>query len=408
VLAVVLAGAFAVISMRGSDGGIADGPLLSAPAGPDTLPGGRIIREPPRNCGVSHRTASRLVPGADRDAEKGNVFRRGGPGSCQWYSLDDGKATCDFCVGDFKNERVLNVEITLGKGRGDEAVGAAMGLFDMAEVTQGPSPPKTIEGLGEESFARYGADGETGGAIVKFRPGNAVVTVRYQGWDADGDRRETIPEKTAVDGALAAAAETARSLGAAADPVVTAVKHPGTPPLQRVPKPCDTVPAATVDRVARGAYRKRGNAFLLPTMGLTGASASSCTWEARTSRYLDEGRSRTLTVSLVVMRQRQAGMAVYAATRQHEAVHRKLRRGGSPGFDDFADLTPLTGPGDRAFAVTKSGPGSDDLVGIVLFQKRNVLVEVAYQGTDEGRPLPAKTLVDSAYTVAVAAERSLR
>ncbi|MEU8800560.1 hypothetical protein [Spirillospora sp. NPDC048819] len=408
-LAVVLAAAVAVAVARGtsSGGGIADGPLLPAPASADRVPAGRIIEKLPRNCGVSDGTAARLAPGSDRDAEKGNVFRHGGPGSCMWYSLDDGKAKCDFCVGDFANERVLDVTITLASGRTQSPISEAMELVGRDGPGRvGTAPPEIVEGLGEEAAARYSADTETEGAIVTFREGNAVATIRYRGWDAEGDRRTTIPEKTAMDGALAAAAETAKGLEAAADPVLSTVKRPVTPPLSRVPKPCDTVPAGTVDMVARDAYRRRGGATLLPAMYRM--SVDSCRWRARTSQYSNEGQSRTLTVSLAVADERVPGLGVHAATRDFLGVYRNLRSGKVPGIEDFTGFTPLAGPGDRAFAVTKTGSRSTGDVGLVVFQKRNVLVEVAYEGADEETNLSGRLLIDSAYTVAVAVERSLR
>ncbi|MFC4048961.1 hypothetical protein ACFOY4_04625 [Actinomadura syzygii] len=410
VLAVSVAVAVAASRDRAPEG-ISDGPLLTAPAGADRVPAGRVVTKLPRNCGVSAATAARLAPGADRDAEKGNVFRQGGPGSCMWYSLDDGKAKCGFCVGDFRNERVLYVDITLSTGRLQAPITEAMQALTPAEPNRAanPDPPALVEGLGEEATARYSAEIETEGAVVDFRVGNAVVSVRYKGWDDVRGRRRTIPEKTALDGALAAAAETAKSMGTTARPVLSAVKNPVTPPLRTIPKPCDTVADPTVDKVARGAYRRRGSATLLTMAAPAGMSVDACTWNARTSRYSGEGRTRTLTVSLAVAGERLPGLGAFNATRQFLGVYQNQRAGKSPGADAFTGFTPLTGPGERAFAVTKvQRSASDGDVGIVIFQKRNVLVEVAYRGADEDVPLTGKRLVDSAYTVAVAVERSLR
>ncbi|TDC58665.1 hypothetical protein E1281_00730 [Actinomadura sp. KC345] len=387
-------------------GGIADGPLRPAPAIADPVPAGRIIEKLPRNCGVSDETALRLAPGADRDAEEGGVFRRGGPGSCMWYSLDDGKAKCDWCMGDFANERVLDVSITLAEGRSQSPITEAMDLVARSEPNE--AAPEVVEGLGEEATARYSPDGRTEGAVVTFREGNAVATIEYRGWDDAGERRETIPKKTAMDGALAAAAEAAKSLGAAASPKLSTVKHPVTRPLGRVPKPCDAVPGDTVDKVARDAYRRRGSPTLFSMTVQPGMSGDSCMWRAETSRYAYEGRSRTLKVSLAVAEERLPGMGVHTATRQYQGLHRNLRDGKVIGADDLTGFTPLAGPGDRAFAVTKTGTGSSGDIGVVVFRKRNVLVEVAYEGADERTKLHGSLLIDSAYTVAVAVERSLR
>ncbi|TDC95578.1 hypothetical protein [Actinomadura sp. 7K507] len=406
-LALVLGGTVAVAAARDTaTGGIADGPLLTAPATADHVPAGRIIEKLPRNCGVSDATAARLAPGADRDAERGGMFRRGGAGSCKWYSLDDGKVKCDWCMGDFANERVLDISITLAEGRMQSPISEAMEQLGRARPNE--TAPKLVEGLGEEATARYAADSDTEGAVVTFREGNAVARIRYRGWDDAGDQRKTISEKTAMDGAFAAAAETAKSLGTAANPVLATVVGQGTPPLSEVPKPCDTVPVATVDKVARDAYRRRGGSTLLSRTFQAGMSGDSCTWNARTSQYSNEGRSRTLTVSLAIGEERLPGMGVSTATRQYQGIHRDLREGKVPGIAEFTDFTPLAGPGDRAFAVTNSRTGSRGDVGLVVFQKRNVLIEVAYEGADHDAKLSGRPLIDSAYTVAVAVERSLR
>jgi hypothetical protein len=282
-------------------------------------------------------------------------------------------------------------------------------MDDTPAFARGPARPQIVEGLGEEATARYSADTETEGAIVKFRVGNAVATIRYRGWDAVRGGRRTIQEKTALDGALAAASETAKSMGTAARPVLSRVKHPGTPPVRHVPKPCDAVPAATVDKVARGAYRWRATASLLPALNWPGTSTDACTWKARTSRYSGEGQSRTLTVAIIVEEDRVPGLGAFTAARRYLGVYENMRAGNAPGSDRFTGFEPLAGPGDRAFAVTRAArTSSSGDEGFVVFQKRNLLVEVSYQGADEETPLSGNRLVDSAYTVAVAQERSLR
>ncbi|MFB4311166.1 hypothetical protein [Actinomadura sp. GTD37] len=412
-LALVAGVAVTVVAARSSGpGGISDGPLIAAPGTADPVPAVRAVQKIPDDCGVSKGTAARLAPGSDPDPEKGGVFRQGGPGSCMWYSLDDGKAKCDFCAGDFRNERVLNVDIALAGSGLQSPAGEAMRLMDEPPgAAPGSARPEIVEGLGEEATARYSAETETEGAIVRFRVGTAVATIRYHGWDAVRDERRAISEKTALDGAFAAAAETAKSMGTAARPVLSRVKHPVTPPLRHVPKPCDTVPAATVDRVARGAYRQRGNTTLFPVLGRPGTSSDACTWKARTSRYAysDEGSSRTLTVAVTVEDDRLPGLGAFTTTRRYLGVYENLRADKTPGSDRFTGFKPLAGPGDRAFAVTRVASGaSDGDMGYVVFQKRNALVEVSYSGAEEETPLSGSRLVDSAYTVAVAVERSLR
>ncbi|GAA1822559.1 hypothetical protein [Actinomadura chokoriensis] len=400
----------AAAAQRSGPGGISDGPLTAAPATTDPVPAGRIVTKVPANCGVSKGTAARLAPGSDPDAEKRGLFRKGGPGSCMWYSLDDGKTTCGFCIGDFRNERVLNVDIALAGNRLQSPISDALRQMDETTgVTRNSVPPEIVEGLGEEATARYSAETETEGAIVKFRVGNAVATIRYRGWDAPGGERRTIPKKTALDGAFAAASETAKSLGTAARPVLSRVKRPVTPPVRHVPKPCDAVPAATVEKVARGAYRRRATSSLFPALNWPGTSTDACAWKARTSRYSGEGRSRTLTVAITAEEDRLPGVGAFTATRRYLGLYENLRAGNTPGSDRFSGFRPLAGPGDRAFAVTRGArTSSSGDEGFVVFQKRNLLVEVSYQGADEETPLSGSRLVDSAYTVAVAVERSLR
>lgn len=410
VLVLGVAAVVAVGAQRSGPGGISDGPLTAAPAAADPVPAGRIVKKVPANCGVSKGTAARLAPGSDPDAEKGGLFREGGPGSCMWYSLDDGKATCDFCIGDFRNERVLNIGIALAGDRLQSPISDALRQMDETPgLTRSSVPPEIVEGLGEEATARYSAETETEGAVVKFRVGNAVATIRYRGWDAVGGERRTIPKKTALDGAFAAASETAKSMGTAARPVLSRVKHPVTPPVRHVPKPCDAVPAATVEKVARGAYRRRAASSLFPALNWPGTSTDACTWKARTSRYSDEGQTRTLTVAIIAEEDRLPGIGAFTAARRYLGLYENLRAGSSPGSDQFSGFKPLAGPGDRAFAVTRvARTSSSGDEGFVVFQKRNLLVEVSYQGADEETPLSGSRLVDSAYTVAVAVERSLR
>ncbi|WP_171069159.1 hypothetical protein [Actinomadura geliboluensis] len=166
----VAAAVTAVAAQRSGPGGISDGPLTAAPATADPVPAGRIVKKPPANCGVSKATAARLAPGSDPDAEKGGLFRQGGPGSCMWYSLDDGKAKCDFCTGDFRNERVLNVGIALAESRLQSPISEALRQMDETPgLARSSARPEIVEGLGEEATARYSAETESEGATVKFR-----------------------------------------------------------------------------------------------------------------------------------------------------------------------------------------------------------------------------------------------
>ncbi|MBE1531898.1 hypothetical protein [Actinomadura algeriensis] len=411
VVAVVLGVTLAVVVRSGDEPpGIADGPLLKARAGADEIPAGRIVEKIPDDCGVSEATAARLAPGADPDPEKGGVFRQGGPGKCKWYSLDDGKAECDWCQGDFENERVLDVDISLAEGDRQTPISEAMERLRIGGpgTAPEPGPPQIVEGLGEEAVAHYSTATDMQGASVAFRVGNAVVTVRYRGWDRVRGEEKTISEKVALEGAFAAAAETAKSMGTSARPVVSEVRHPVTPPLPTVPRPCDTVPGKTVDKVARGAERKKGTPYVLAAVHDADLPVEGCVWEAGTPRSPEKGRSRTLTVSIGTARERVPGAGAYTATRHFQGVYRNQRAGEFPTLDTYTGFRPLAGPGDRAFAVIMRARNfAEGDVGLVVFRKRNVLVEVAYQGRDGETELRDRELIDAAYTVAVEIERTL-
>ena len=380
---------------------------MAARKAADFVPVGPMLGKAPRNCGVSDTTVARLVPEPGGRAPR----RQGGEssGECRWYTVDDGRAGCGTCAGDLRNERLLTVTVAFSTSRVQSPISDAMQMMDDQFGTgESPDPPSLVEGLGQEAVARYTAEAQNQGAHVVFRTGNAVATIRYRGRDKVRGELRPLPEKTAMDGALAAAAETADSLHTAARPVLSRVKHPVVPTLRHVPRPCDAVPAAVLDRVARGASRERGAPTLIAAARRPGTSSETCRWTARTSQSPGEGQSRTLTVAFLSEADRLPGLGAFTTTRRFLMAYQDQRAGRSRE-GRFSGFTPLAGPGDRAFAVTKvSTEGSIGDAGLVVFQKNNVLVEVSYRGDDEEKHMTGSRLVDSAYTVAVAVRKSLR
>ncbi|GGV16821.1 hypothetical protein GCM10010182_42190 [Actinomadura cremea] len=422
VVAVLVLGiTFAVVFSRATEpGGISDGPLLKAPAGPDEVPAGPIIEALPPDCGVPDATVAGLAPGAGPEAETGAVLVGGGPTHCRWYSLDGGGAACDRCGDRSENERVISIDITVARGPGPSAITEAMRWVSTGWLgtPEGAGEPAIVDGLGDEAAAYYSTASDLEGASVGFRVRNAVATVRYTGWDAGGAGRAVIPKKAALDGALAAAAETAKSLGGAGRPVVRAAPRSGAPP-RKVPEACDTVPGSTADRVARDARRRTGEPTLLAMFKEPTTPLDACAWHAGIPSA-SEGRERTLTVALAVTDERTPRLGMPAATRHFLSLYRDRRSGESRvgsgesrvGSGEsrvgFVDFEPLTGPGERAFAVTRvaRSPREGDM-GLVVFQKDDVVVEVTYQARDGETELGGRLLIDAAYTVAVAVEKSL-
>lgn len=400
--ALLLVGAvlLAVALVRiGDSAGPGEGARLPAPrAVPDPVPDGPIVTAMPANCGVSRRTARSLAPGSDPDAEKSGLFREGGPGSCMWYSLNDGAERCGFCPrsDSHRKERVLNVDIVRHTGTtGREAVlRAAQELGPAPDLVVGRNPPRRVTGLGSQAVAYYSAERDTEGAIVTFRYGNAVTRVKYTGWDAPkGDGRQvTIPERIALAGALRAAAEAARGLGVRADPVV-AEPQPGAGLVRRPPKVCDLVRDRTAGLIAPRAERARwvGSAF----PGVPGVTYDTCEWTSRTSELADEGAKRLLRVAVGVVGEWRPGMALAVAADAYTRMHMEGRLPTSgEGF------TAVAGLGEQAYVLYRREAGGKGQADVVL-RYRNVLAEVTYSGTDGPTEIPRTQAVGAAYTAAL-------
>ena len=378
---------------------------------PDPLPTAKLLtdKDIPDGCGISKATRNKLAPGADNEGD-----------DCRWYSLNAGKDDCDFCptaAGD--RERVLDVSVQAEDGVNDiSPIGQAMASLDTLRFQADNSsvPFRAVTGLGEDAVARYVPGTTQGGGTVIFRYRNAVVTANYHGRDISGKnrRQQQVPKREALHAALRAATDVAAHLGTDVPSKPKITTPPAAPPaLTKTPKPCDMVPETTLDQVAPGAHRsgQPGSAFG-GTVGFARQNATmrTCVWRVTpiccADDGSDEGPERGLAVSVIPLPDRSRSGA-QEATRLFRRMHYDTRYIQTSGQQNNA-FRMLTGPGDQAFRTYRIDPdGSDEPVAQVIFRVRNVLVAVEYSGADDERTIPRKQAIDSAYTVAVQAAKSL-
>ncbi|MEU5879599.1 hypothetical protein [Spirillospora sp. NPDC047279] len=388
--AVLLAGTLVIFIVPSSDDEAArltEGRLTPAAAAADRVP--PAPGEPPSGCGLTKATLEALVPGADRSLE-----------GCTWSSLDDREPG---------SRRSLRVTQDEGFPRGMPVSSTSDALYALS-----PDPPERLGGLGDdEALARYTVEGGEGVGEIVFSHRGSLVTVAYKGLDHRfADDSEPLAEKPARAGALRAAVEVARRLGTRASPG-PAAPPAATPPVRSVPKPCDSVPRGTLDKVAKGAVRSRGQSTLLSTT--FGAAVDSCVWTAGTPADLPEPETRRwrwLQVTIARVPDREPGGGTAAAARAYLFLHRTAR-GDFPmtAVREVRPFRALAGPGDQAFGGVWS---QNDAHGRVVFRIRNVVAEVRYSGEDEppgnalARDIPEDTALDGAYTVALAVAGGIR
>ncbi|WP_329520134.1 hypothetical protein [Spirillospora sp. NBC_01491] len=359
--------------------GLAEGALAALPVRSDPVSPARGPMT--GGCGVSKATVDALVPGGQDRLEK-----------CSWYSSRRGEWRLRVAAG---TDGVAMSGIL--------ATTTADPAFAMS-----PRPPKVLAGLGDDqALARYSVRRHDGVAEVVFQAGGTPVTILYGGQREIAGKRipQPMSERDAMKGALTAASEVATGLKLPARPVPASAPPPGPPAITRVPRPCDLVPGRTLDKVARGAFRSRGNGTLLD--GVSGARTDSCEWQV-----LDvSGQSRTLMVTVGTVPDREPGDGARAASRWFLQWHRLTREGHqSAALDKPKEFHALTGPGEQAFGVLGGSLNdADDLPGRVVFRDRNVVVEVVYSGTKNGEPaMSGDRAVRAAYTVAAEAAKALR
>lgn len=385
------------------------GSLATPKATRDAVPRGPIFTTYPAACGVPDGTARDLVAGSDPGGRESGPFANRSEGHCTWYALNEGEEKGGFVFdsGQLRKERVLTVDIHLNEGRPQvSAIGEAMQAMRSESVATGSRvPDRMVTGLGEEAWADYSPALDEG-ALVRFRIGNAAVSVNYHGWDRTGKdpARYQIPEQQAVDGALTAAAGIAKNLGMPArTPPAFALPQATAPPIRRTPRPCDTVTDETLRKVANGAHRERGGSATVIGQA-AGTAEDTCEWTADTPAgdtpdAKESGRHLAVTIAMTT--DPHAGTATHLTTREYVRRYHDAREG--PGF------MPVGGLGDQAFTAYGNEPyGGGEPAGRVVFRSRNVLVEVRYLAdSDDDDPLTMSEAVSGAYTVALDVARSL-
>ncbi|KAB2344130.1 hypothetical protein [Actinomadura rudentiformis] len=362
-------GAAVVLGGNGPDRGDA---LPAPPVGPDRVPHGPVVSRLPAVCGLSTGTIATLVPRARR-------YGSGDFGGCQWTS-DSRRLTITIDV--------LVVPLA-GPSSSHHVPTSLMSTAIEAFLEKADPDLKAtaVTGLGDDAFAAYTP---SNGAKVIFRVGNAVVTVQHGGSLVSSEKG--LSRQKAFHGAFKAAAETAQSLGSssAAPAFVSQTSRQPT----RLPKPCATVTAPTLDKLFKDAPDHHES----PTS--SSEPEARCTWTSQ---------QRTLQVTLVSEPKPQAGGAVRTATNRYLMRHHDARAEEPISVHAEKYFSALTGPGEEAFAAWVEEGSAPR----VVFRVRDVVVEVVYDdatppGEDDAEPLTKDQAVAGAYAAAVNVAKALR
>lgn len=386
VAAVILAaGTTGIVLAIGSGSGSETPTTTATPLAHDPVPTGRIITKQPAKCGVSKATLDALLP-------KREVRDGGGSTTCRWSSETD----------DGRRERQLEVEfaiqLTPGVGTATNApttsVSQAIEVFAGVAGQKGTQP---VTGLGDEAAASYDQGTFDRSGTVTFRAGNAVVKVSYSGEDRGGDRLKQLPRKTALDGALTAAADVAKSLDAPVKATPATTTPRSEPPgISRNVAPCDTVPTTMVTELTRPTGTPSSPEENTGDVGEDDDESKSrtCTWKSY---------ERALTVSVTRFPAGRSGSGTRQAKRKYLEMYQSARAAEPLSKHDTRYFTALTGPGQQAFGsyIEEIAPGR------VVFRDRNVIVDVGYGlpgiaggSTGDEEPLTRDEAVNGAYTAA--------
>lgn len=386
-LVVVLAGAATAVLVARSG---SDTPTPTA-LGHDPVPKpGKAIVGMPARCGVTRATLRDLVPHA--------YALDGGTGAsdhCYWSHDDHGKGT----------ERKLVVNFHLrgpipqrGNSAGSPAVAVAM--YDYGRVgVLGKDGLLAVHGLGDEAKISY--DDHHHESDVTMRVRNAVVTVAYSGWN--GSR--ALSGRRGFAGALHAAADVAKSLGAAHDPKIAhAVPVPPTAPITHTGKACKLIPAARVaelldsdpdlvDPEDQSSTEQHGDDGAGDRDGA--AKSTACEWTT--------GHAGALRVSVDRYPDVSPGSGTRAAKRDYRQRYVSVRAAEPISDDDERYFAPLRGLGEQAFA----GYIEETLLARVVLRDRNVLIRVMYASAGDDHPLTREQAVGIVYTAATIAADAL-
>ncbi|MFG2249075.1 hypothetical protein [Spirillospora sp. NPDC048823] len=343
--------------------------LPDPPAGPDRIPAGPVITAIPVGCGISPATVGRLVtePRMMKDGHR--------DGECMWSSgSDDG------------SRHHLSIALTLTHGTAAlSPSGPATGRSPLAAAMKSFGPrwsdatTRAVTGLGDEALVQFAP---SAGVSVVARVGNATVSVQYR------DARGSIPERTARDGAFAAAAEVVDRLGARTPSRPAIAPAPDPSPARKIPDLCGSISERTLNRLLGGEQ----------TPGPSGTSGSGglAIKDADHRGCSRTSADRELTVTAAVVPGTDLFDGPRLATREYTMRHDDARAEETLSVHDRKYFHAVTGLGDQAFAAHVPGV----VPGVVVFRDGALLVQVNYEEADERRPLSGEHAVRGAYAAA--------
>lgn len=363
----------------------------------DPVPAERIRWSTPVNCGINAATRKALIPDATLDVA-------GDEGSCRWYAN----------VGT-SGDLSLKVTITAhhaGPGvpgvtdAGDSSVAAAISALNVAGAYQGAtSTPLT--GLGDEAILSETPSTGTRSADVEFRTDNVTVQAEYSTtFNPDSGRPKWVGRLRA--GALRAAADVARALGAPAAPTVTAAP-PRASAVHTPASACDVVPSGLRDRLLGEDDQnvdpgdQDGDPYLSGSL-LRGDHDQTCDLST-------DGRKLTVAIATGTR-----PTAVRDASREYLRRYLEARAEKPLSGDDDRYFHALSGLGDQAFcAYLEEGsslPNVESPARVVV-RAGPALISVVYSADttgheDDTEPLTRDDAVDGAYAVAVQAVHAVR
>lgn len=356
----------------------------------DPVPAERIRWSIPPDCGISAATRKALVPDATVEAA-------GDGGGCRWYVE---KAA----FGD----RSLEVSVTAhhaGPGvpgaadNGDSSTAAAISALSVGGAYQGATNTP-LTGLGDEAILSETPSGDSPDADVEFRTGNVTVRAEYGVAFVPVKGRARLTGRLRA-GALRAAADVARALGAPAAPKAGAA--PARAPAVHTPaSACAVVPSdlrdrllGTEDRDAEPGEDQEDDPYAGGSL-LRGARDQTCDLHSDSRKIIV-----AITTSTAPTATRDAG-------REYLRRYLDARAEKPIAGTDARYFHALSGLGDQAFcaylAESSSVNGPESPARVVI-RVGPALVSVLYGTvTDDyadADPLTRDEAVDGAYAVAV-------
>ncbi|MEU8800561.1 hypothetical protein [Spirillospora sp. NPDC048819] len=341
--------------------------LPDPPAGPDRVRTGPVVTSIPEGCAVSPATVGRLVT-------EPRMMKDGHAGECMWSSRsDDGP------------RRLLSIGVTLAQGTAGRALtGPAAGQSPVAAAMRSFGPKwsdmtnRAVTGLGDEALAQFSP---SNGSTVVARVGNAKVVVQYR------DLRASIPEQTARDGALAAAAEAVDGLGARTPsrPAIAPAASPSPP--RKVPDLCGSVSERTLNRLLGDEPSSSATGAGSGGIVIKDADRHGCSWTSM---------DHELKISAAVVPGTELFDGTRLATREYTMRHDDARAEETLSVHDRKYFRAVTGLGDQAFAAHVPGV----VPGVVVFRDGALLVQVTYEEADARHPLSGEHAVRGAYAAA--------